>query len=106
MTHWISFASYSQRVEVSFKKLSNSLNILNTKGGKTMSDLAWKISKRLPVYIDFHTMKRILWPKTQGYTLAIWNCGSSESLWSIMRDVRITIRKDGRLYRTIKNGYV
>ena len=71
-----------------------------------MSDLAWKISKRLPVYIDLNTMKRILGPKTQGYTLAIWNCGSSESLWGFMRDVRITIRKDGRLYRTIKNGYV
>lgn len=71
-----------------------------------MSNLAWKISERLPVYIDLNTMKRILGPKTQGYTLAIWNCGSSESIWSIMRDVRITIRKDGRLYRTIKNGYV
>lgn len=71
-----------------------------------MSNLAWKISKWLPVYVDLNTMKRILGPKTQGYTLAIWNCGSYESLWSIMRDVRITIRKDGRLYRTIKNGYV
>ena len=71
-----------------------------------MSDLALKISKRLPVYIDLNSLKRILGPKTQGYTLAIWNCGSSESLWRLMRDVRITIRKDGRLYRTIKNGYV
>ena len=71
-----------------------------------MSDLAWKISKRLPVYICLNSMKRIPGPKTQGYTLAIWNCGSSESIWSLMRDVRITIRKDGMLYRTIKNGYV
>lgn len=71
-----------------------------------MSDLSLKISKLLPVYIDLNSLKRILGPKTQGYTLAIWNCGSSESLWDFMRDVRITIRKDGRLYRTIKNGYV
>ena len=68
--------------------------------------LARRISRFLPLYIDLRTFKRILYSKPKGYTLAVWNCGDGSTLRTHLRDVRITIRKDGRPYFVIKHGYV
>lgn len=69
-------------------------------------NLAWKITKFLPLYIDLRTFKRIICNKPNGYTLAIWNCGDGSTLLTHLRDIRITIRKDGQPYFVIKHGYV
>ena len=68
--------------------------------------LARRISRFLPLYIDLRTFKRILYSKPKGYTLAVWNCGDGSTLRTHLRNVRITIRKDGRPYFVIKRGYV
>lgn len=73
---------------------------------KKQSSIAWKISKFLPLYIDLGKLRRIVGPKDKGYTLAIWNCGDGTNLRTILRDMRITIRKDGLYWKTIKHGYV
>lgn len=70
------------------------------------SSLALKITMFLPLYIDLGKLKRIVGPKDKGYTLAIWNCGDGTNLRTILRDMRITIRKDGLYWKTIKHGYV
>ena len=73
---------------------------------KEKSSIAWKISMFLPLYIDLGKLKRIVGPKDKGYTLAIWNCGDGTNLRTILRDLRITIRKDGLYWKTINHGYV
>lgn len=73
---------------------------------KKQTILARKIARFLPLYIDLWTFKRILYSKPKGYTLAVWNCGDGSTLRTHLRDVRITIRKDGRPYFVIKRGYV
>lgn len=73
---------------------------------KNQINLAWKIAKILPLYIDLRTFRRIPYSKPKGYSLAIWNCGDGRTLWSHLRDTRITIRKDGNPYFVIKHGYV
>ena len=70
------------------------------------SSLALKITMFLPLYIDLGKLKRIVGPKNKGCTLAIWNCGDGTNLRTILRDLRITIRKDGLYWKTIKHGYV
>lgn len=73
---------------------------------KNQINLAWKIARFLPLYIDLQTFKRLPYSKSKGYSLAIWNCGDGRTLWSHLRDSRITIRKDGHPYFVIKHGYV
>ena len=68
--------------------------------------LTWKITRFLPLYIDLRTFMRIPHSKPKGYSLAIWNCGDGRTLLSHLRDIRITIRKDGHPYFVIKHGYV
>lgn len=73
---------------------------------KKQTILARKIARFLPLYIDLRTFKRILYSKPKGYTLAVWNCGDGTNLRTILRGLRITIRKDGLYWKTIKHGYV
>ena len=73
---------------------------------KQKISIAEKIGRFLPLYIDLGKLKRIVGPKDKGYTLAIWNCGDGTNLRTILRDMRITIRKNGLYWKTIKHGYV
>ena len=73
---------------------------------KRQTILARKIARFLPLYIDLRTFKRIPQSKSKGYTLAVWNCGESGTLRKHLRDIRITIRKNGHPYFVIKRGYV
>lgn len=60
----------------------------------------------LPFYFNFRRFRRTLGPE-KGYTLAVWNCGHNRNnLRTTLRDIRITIRKDGWLYKTIKSGTI
>ena len=68
--------------------------------------LTRRISRFLPLYIDLRTFKRIPQSKSKGYTLAVWNCGESGTLRKHLRDIRITIRKNGHPYFVIKRGDV
>ena len=60
----------------------------------------------LPFYFNFRRFRRTLGPE-KGYTLAVWNCGHNRNnLRTTLRDIRITIRKDGWLHKTIKKGAI
>ena len=64
------------------------------------------INSTLPIYFSFNKFKMTISPQ-KGYTLAIWNCGDNRNnLRTTLRDIRITIRKDGLLYKTIKMGAI
>jgi len=58
-----------------------------------------KIDNLMPIYF----------PKKNRYTeklhLAIWNCGMRpQSFWKMIKDIRITIRKDHKPILVIKKG--
>lgn len=68
-----------------------------------MSKIARCINRALPMYIpwkDYRTIRRYRW------CLAIWNCGRRKSLVGTLKDIRITIRKDGNPVFVIKRGHV
>lgn len=58
---------------------------------------------RLPLYIPGEPGLRLISPNQNGYCLALWSahCGG---LWSLLSHLRITIRKDGLWFFTIKSG--
>ena len=62
------------------------------------------INRTLPIYFSLSKFKMVTSPQ-KGYTLAIWNCGHNRhNLRTTLRDIRITIRKNGWLHKTIKKG--
>lgn len=74
-----------------------------------MKKIAHWINKNLPVYIHVKNLKRHHSPADKGYTLAIWNCGNCKrygKLRYVLSDIRITIRKDGLFWKTIKKGAI
>lgn len=74
-----------------------------------MNKIAYWINGKLPIYIRLKDFKRVLGPAPIGYTLAIWNCADCKryrNLWYVLQDIRITIRKNGFLWKVIKKGDV
>ena len=68
-----------------------------------MSRVARYINRRLPMYIPWsgcRTIRRYRW------CLAIWNCGRRKSLVGTIKDIRITVRKDGFPVFVLKRGHV
>jgi hypothetical protein len=54
--------------------------------------------KILPIYIPSSKSK---------YCLAIWNCGMRpQTRWQALKDIRITIRKEGSPIFVIKKGAI
>lgn len=55
--------------------------------------------KSMPLYIP---RKRAY---SEGYCLAVWNLGlGRQNLWDLIRNTRITIRKDGKPVYVVKKG--
>lgn len=72
-----------------------------------MKKITHWINSNLPIYIRLKDFKRIYLPVSVGYTLAIWNCADFKrygNLWHTLQDIRITIRKNGLLWKVIKKG--
>lgn len=72
-----------------------------------MKKLSYWLNGKLPIYLKLPTMKRLLSPANKGYTLAIWNCGDCKHRGNLLQslcDTRITLRKDGMYWKTIKKG--
>lgn len=67
------------------------------------------LNKVMPIYIDIKHCKRVLSPLDKGVTLAIWNCGDCRyhaHLWRTLKGIRITLRKEGKYWKTIKKGAI
>ena len=91
---WLSLMSFNKPLTPSFMSV-NRKNVYyhpdDTKFGR------W-INHFLPIYLPKHNNK---------YQLAIWNCGTQPSgLWQTLKDIRITIRTEGKPRFVIKKGSV
>lgn len=91
---WLSLLSFN-------KPLTPSIISVNRRDIYSHPDdtkLSRKINSFLPIYLPRYNSK---------YQLAIWNCGIQPSgLWQTLKDIRITIRVNGRPILIIKKGSV
>ncbi len=77
-----------------------------------MERAALWLNDKLPIYRYYNNgrLTKVQEGKVDDtITLAIWNCGyiaDRRSLWKTLRDIRITLRKNGRVIWEIKKGAI